>query len=133
MKIPATLKYLLVMLAGIAVIFAGSKFQSNPLPPKGEYFLSEWLRNNFTWPVRIIFCFAGFLAGYFMKLNPILTGISLSAVFPVIAIYEATVHRGSHNLIPLEFITFIIWSLPAVLAAYAGASVARKRIKKSNV
>ena len=129
MKIPSALKYLLLMFAGITIIFAGSMFQSNPLPPKGEYFLSEWLRNNFTWPVRIIFCFVGFLAGYFMKLNPILTGISLSAVFPVIAIYEATIHRGSHNLIPLEFFTFIIWSLPAILASYAGAYFSRKPAK----
>jgi hypothetical protein len=133
MKSEAALKYFFVMIAGIVIIFAGSIFHANPAPPNGEYFLSEWLRNNFTWPIRIIFCMAGFAIGFFTRLNPFLAGISLSLFFPLIIVYEATVYRGSHNLIPAEILMYMVWSIPAIAGAYAGAYLShllRQRKKK---
>ncbi|MEY2901552.1 MAG: hypothetical protein RLY89_658, partial [Bacteroidota bacterium] len=34
--------------------------------------------------------------------------------------YEATIYRGSHNLIPVEFLVFILYALPSLIGAYLG-------------
>jgi hypothetical protein len=43
---------------------------------------------------------------------------------------EGTVHRGSHNLLPLELIVVFIFSLPSVIAALLGRLLHKLRLKK---
>jgi Na+-driven multidrug efflux pump len=39
---------------------------------------------------------------------------------------EATIYRGSHNLIPFEFAIFFAYGLPAIIAEFVGKKVYQK-------
>jgi hypothetical protein len=78
------------------------------------------LRNNYSYISGSLFFLTGLISGYYFKSNPWVTGISLISIFPITAIYEATIYRGSHNLIPLELAVHFLFALPAVIGAYLG-------------
>jgi hypothetical protein len=118
---PKFLKFLSLALSGALIIIICSLLQDLPTPAHGEYFLTEFLSRNYTtYLTPFVFCLGGVAAGYFIRINPWLTGLFMISVFPLTSIYEASVYRGSHNLIPFEFILHFVFSLPAVAGAYAG-------------
>ena len=121
------LKYVLLIFAGIALFFFVSLLQKVPPPSPGEYYYSDFLRNNYTLLAGIIFFIAGSLVGYFFQLNPWLAGIALVAALPVASFYEAGVYRGSHNLIPLELIIYFFFSVPPIAGVYLGRYIVRRK------
>ena len=130
-KIPLLLKYLLLLFAGLFLLLLSSKIQQAEPPQAGEYYYSSFLRNNYTVLSACMFLIAGFIIGYYFKLNPWLSGLSLILIFPVTAFYEASVYRGSHNLIPFELIIYCLFSFPAIAGVYLGKFVShRNRIAK---
>lgn len=76
-----------------------------------------------------VFSVLGFLSGYFLKTNPLLTGLSLLLFFPATALIESIAYRGSHNLIPFELAMHIVFMAPVVISAFAGRVLDRYRNK----
>ena len=119
-------KYLLLIIAGLLLILLSSRIQHVAPPQSGEYYYSGFLRNNYTVLTACIFLIVGLLMGYYFKLNPWLSGISLVLIFPITAFYEATVYRGSHNLIPFELVVYLLWSIPAIAGIYLGRFISHR-------
>lgn len=114
------LKFFILMLLGLGLILLASALQDVRPPQAGEYHYSSFLRYNYTWLTGVLFLLTGLAIGYRFRPNPWRAGIALIFIFPLVAMYEATVYRGSHNLIPLEFVIYFLFSLPAVAGLYAG-------------
>jgi hypothetical protein len=117
---------LLMIILGAAIMFVLSLLQGKPNPPEGEYHYSNILRENHTWISITVQSIAGLALGYFYRFNPFLIGICLIAIFPITALIEATIYRGSHNLIPFELIIHFVYGLPAVAAGFAGKLLSKK-------
>src|SRR4051812_10780460 len=119
MSLPATsgrksnrTPYLLCIAAGILVILLTNALFAPAKTVAGEYHYSTILRSNYGVFANVLFGAAGFFAGYLFGKNPWLIGICLWLVYPITALIEATVYRGSHNLIPFELAMFFLMSLP---------------------
>jgi hypothetical protein len=65
------------------------------------------------------------LSGFGVKLLSNLSnwkiGLTTMALFPILAIFEMFVDSSSHNMFPIEFIFYTIYSVPAII----GASIAQ--------
>jgi cell division protein FtsW (lipid II flippase) len=110
---------------GVLMIVSFSFIQTVVIPVEQREF-SYFLKHNFTRIVGCVFFIVGFLIGYFLKLNPWYAGLSIFSVFPITSLIEAVTIQGSHNLIPFEFIGFFLYSLPTILAVYAGRFLSGK-------
>ena len=124
-------KYILLIFVGLLLILLCSQLQQVTSSEPGEYYYSDFLRNNFTFLAAAIFFVTGILTGYYLTLNPWLAGICLIMIFPLISLYEATVYRGSHNLLPFEFFVYFLFSLPAVIGVYTGDFIFKKVRRKA--
>lgn len=118
--------YILLFIAGGLILVMNSIIQRTNIPLPGEYQFSNFLRSNYSYISGSLFFLIGIFSGYYFKSNPWITGISLISIFPIIAMYEATIYRGSHNLIPFEFLVHFLFSLPAVLGTYLGRFLNRR-------
>jgi hypothetical protein len=118
-KIPTIFKYLLLIVVGLIIILCCSLFQHS-IPVAGEYHYSSLLRNNFSILAKIIFFIISFGIGYYWNLNPWLTGICLFLIFPLTSVVEGTVYKGSHNLIPFEFVIHFIYAIPSIITVFIG-------------
>ena len=119
-------KYILLIFIGLLLVILSSRIQHVKPPQTGEYYYSSFLRNNYTVFTACIFLIVGLIIGYYFKLNPWLSGISLILIFPITAFYEATVYRGSHNLIPFELVIYLLWSVPAIAGIYLGRFISHR-------
>lgn len=95
----------------------------------GEYYYSSLIKNNYTFLAGTIFFLAGLSSGYFLKVNPWIGGISLLLIYPLVTLYEATVFKGSHNLLPFELLIFLVFSLPAILGIIIGKYISKRLTK----
>ena len=120
------LKYIVLIFAGILLVLFCSTIQHAALSQPGEYYYSGFLRNNYTVICASLFFIIGIVVGYFFRLNPWFSGLSLIFIYPMVSFYEATVYRGSHNLIPFELVVYFLFSLPGVFGVYLGRYVLRK-------
>ncbi|RXK62612.1 hypothetical protein ESA94_06335 [Lacibacter luteus] len=126
----AILYYLLLVFAGIALLFLASVLQKVSTTSTAEYFYSDFLRNNYSLLAGIIFFLAGLFVGYFLKLNPWLAGIAMVIAMPLVSFYEAAVYKGSHNLIWFELVIYFLFSVPAITGVYIGRYIAKRRKKQ---
>lgn len=129
-KISKWIIYPVLVIIGILIILLSSLIQHVPERMKGEYYYSSFLRNNYSLLSNIFLCIIGFLCGYYLKLNPWFTGICLFLIFPLTSIIEGVVYKGSHNLIPFEFVFHFLMTLPTVIAVYIGRFVNNKVEKR---
>jgi hypothetical protein len=125
------IQYLFLVFIGFLLILLVSIILETPATPQGEYHYSSFLKNNYGITAGILFLIAGLAVGYLMELKPWLAGICLILIFPITALYEATIYRGSHNLIPFEFLVFILYALPSLVGAYLGKWLS-DRAEKNN-
>lgn len=125
------IQYLFLVFIGFLLILLVSIILETPATPAGEYHYSSFLRNNYGITAGILYLIAGLAVGYLMELKPWLAGFCLILIFPITALYEATVYRGSHNLIPVEFLVFILYALPSLVGAYLGKWLS-DRAEKNN-
>lgn len=123
-------KYFLLACAGLLLIVLCSIIQNVAPAPPGEYQYSSFLRNNYTILTAVIFFVAGICVGYYLGLNPWLSGICMTMAFFIAAIIEMIMYRGSHNLIPFEFVIYFVFALPAVGGVYAGILLSKKFPKR---
>lgn len=119
--------YILATDVGICILWLNALFLNPATPQAGEYYYSNLLRTNYTYLSASLFFVTGLIAGYRIKINPWLTGFAMIAVFPIIAMYEATIYRGSHNLIPLEIAVHFLYALPAILGVYLGKFITKQK------
>lgn len=113
-------KYFLLVPGGLLLILFCSALQHESAAIPGEYYYSSFLQNNYTMLAGVVFFLAGFAAGYHLKLNPWLAGYCFILIFPLTSLYEGAVYKGSHNLLPFEFIIHFLFSLPFIMGAYIG-------------
>jgi hypothetical protein len=77
------------------------------------------------WSFAFLFS-TGFVMRSFTKLPGWKLGLATMALFPVIAIIELTIFDStSHNLLPIEFILYAIYTAPGIVGAYIGQGVQR--------
>ncbi len=125
------IQYLFLVFIGFLLILLVSIILETPATPQGEYHYSSFLRNNYGITATILYLIAGLAVGYLMELKPWLAGICLILIFPITSLYEATIYRGSHNLIPFEFLIFFLYALPSLSGAYLGKWLS-DRAEKTN-
>lgn len=125
------LQSILASLVGAALILIGIKFNGFAFPEEGEYYYSKIVRNNYTKPMMLVYLVAGIVLGYVLQLKPWLIGIFLVSYFFLITAYEATVYRGSHNLLPFELAMYLFFAIPPVGGAYIGYLIKRSKEKSS--
>jgi hypothetical protein len=116
-----------VVAAGILALTLQYLVRPSPLPEPGEYFLTElaWAQIG---PVSIALGLIwAFAFGFASRLHPVLVGALLLAVFPLIAVYEGTRFRGSHNLLPFEVAITLALSVPLMVAAWLGRRLGNRR------
>lgn len=112
--------------AGLAALAVQYVLRPTPFPASGEYFLTELVRAQIG-PISVsIALVAAFAFGYYTQAQPVLVGLAMVVVFPMIAMYEVVRYRGSHNLLPFEMAIVASWAIPLILAAWLGRSLARR-------
>jgi hypothetical protein len=116
---------------GVVLILLAFQLNGFALPEEGEYYYSKIVRNNYTKTMMIVYLVAGVVLGYVLQLKPWLTGILLVSYFFLITAYEATVYRGSHNLLPFELAMYLFFAIPPVGGAYIGYLIKRSRVKQT--
>ncbi len=110
----------LVSITGVAVLTAAPIFTGARLEYPG--FL-PWLRpgiESFSKLSAAGLLVIGSIAGYLRPGRPFVWGLATMALYPIWAITEMILDPTSHNLWPLEFMMYFIYSLiPTVGAAIA--------------
>jgi hypothetical protein len=124
------IQYLFLVIVGLLLILLVSIILETPTTPPGEYHYSSFLQNNFGVFACILLLIAGLVIGYLMNLIPWLAGLCLVMIYPLISIYEATAYRGSHHLIPFEFLVFLLYAIPPIIGTYLGKWIS-DRVEKS--
>jgi hypothetical protein len=110
--------YLALMLAGAAIILLASLMQQEPPAKEGKYFLSSFLHNNITIPVRVVMACVCAAVGYFSRLNLLLSAICLIGVLFIAIAAEVLIYPESHNLLGIEVILYLWYALPGAIAGY---------------
>jgi hypothetical protein len=75
-----------------------------------------------TWSFGLLFL-SGFGMKYFSKLSSLKIGLTTMALFPIMAIFEILVDSSSHNMLPIEFIFYVLYSIPAIFGAYLAEGI----------
>ncbi|MGV3528593.1 MAG: hypothetical protein ACO1OO_06850 [Flavisolibacter sp.] len=125
--------YLPMVALGLLLFYIASLLQHPLRTGENPHYLSGFLASNYTWLSISLLFVAGFLIGYFLKVNFWFAGLALFAIFPVTSVVEAFIIRGSHNLIPFELVFQFIMSLPTVFAVFLGAKVSQATAKKVRI
>lgn len=74
------------------------------------------------WSLGLLFL-SGFGVKLLSKLSGWKIGLTTMALFPIMAIFEMFVVSGSHNLFPIEFILYAVYSVPAIIGAYIAQGI----------
>ncbi|BFG69478.1 hypothetical protein KACHI17_03590 [Sediminibacterium sp. KACHI17] len=116
--------YLSLSISGVLVLWLYAiLFTANDRVPGTEYYYSGTLNDGFNIYTGVLFFLIGIIVGYFSNANIWMAGISSILCLPLIALYEATIYKGSHNLIPFELLFYFAYSLPAVAGTYLGKKI----------
>ena len=75
-----------------------------------------------SWSFGLLFC-SGFGLKLMSRLSGWKIGLATMALFPIMTIIELIADSSSHNLLPIEFIFYAVFSLPAILGAYLAQGV----------
>jgi len=130
------LKYVMLIIVGVVLIILSNLLFGPRVivktKPGDEYYFSSLLNSNYRYATTILFFIGGLVVGYFWRLSPWLTGVCLIAIFPLTSVAEGTIYKGSHNLIPFEFIIYFVFALPAIIGVYVGKFVLSKTTKLKN-
>lgn len=122
------LLYLLVVAIGTGLLLLVGLGLPRSVAQGNEYYLSAMLRYGYNVYTACLFFVVGLSAGYFTRLDPWLTGLCLILVCLVVVFYESFRYPGSHNLLPFELFTYLVYGFPAVVGVYAGRLIYNKRV-----
>ncbi len=102
--------------------FSGPYEYSSPLFP---LLRSAWEKMQPLPTLSLLFVVGGIL-GFLRPKNWFLLGLSTALLFPVAAILEILKESSSHNIWPIEFVSyFVVIGGPAVLGSLVGSKVSR--------
>ena len=73
---------------------------------------------------------SGFGVKLLSKLSSWKIGLTTMAFFPIMAIIEMLVDSSSHNMFPIEFILYAVYSAPSITGAYVAEGIKRALAKK---
>ena len=73
---------------------------------------------------------SGFCVKLLSKLPWWKIGLTTMALFPIMAILEMFVDSSSHNVFPIEFIIYALYSAPAIGGAYIAQGIKKNSGKK---
>ena len=121
-------QFLISMFVTILWLAAHQMLSSLPIPASGEYFWSKLAWQNFTRSTCVLVSISALLIAYTLDANPVVVGLGTVAIFPMVALVEATVYRGSHNLIPFEFVVYAVYGFFPICGAGLGSFI-RQRSK----
>ena len=80
------------------------------------------------WSLGLLFL-SGFGVKLLSKLSGWKIGLTTMAFFPIMAILEMFVVSGSHNLFPIEFILYAVYSVPGIIGAYIAQGIQKVFVK----
>lgn len=103
---------------------SGLKHYESPLFP----LVRTGIEGISMWSVGLLFL-TGFGIKLLNKLSGWKIGLSTMALFPVMAILEMFVDSTSHNLFPIEFILYAVYSIPAIIGAYIAQGIQKVFVK----
>lgn len=66
----------------------------------------------------VLLLLSGFGVKLLSKLSGWKIGLTTMALFPIMAIFEIIADSSSHNMFPIEFILYALYSVPAIIGAY---------------
>jgi hypothetical protein len=119
----------LVAMAGFVAFVAPAAFHPPARMPSAPLFpLVRAVVENPRLASFIGLAALGVVAGLFCRTRWYLLGLVTMAVFPLCTFAEMAADRTSHNLFPIEFIMYAIYSIPAILGA-AAAQLPRPRLR----
>ncbi|WP_075350834.1 hypothetical protein [Algoriphagus marinus] len=111
--------YLLASILGVISIVLPTFF----LPDLRQYdsplfpLIRTGIEGISSWSFGLLFL-SGFGVKLLSKLSSWKIGLSTMALFPIMAIFEMIVDPSSHNMLPIEFIFYAVYSVPAIIGAY---------------
>ncbi len=114
-------------LGSLVIVIAHQFFTPKEISGTGGYFLTNYLQQNYHW---IWFALSGFIIGCITTEDPIIVGISMVLVFPIASLLEIVHNSNSHNMLPMELITWVIYSMPTVIGAWLGKMLSEKIIQR---
>lgn len=77
------------------------------------------------WSAILLF-FTGFIMKFFTSLNGWKVGLLTIALLPVITFLEIIADSSSHNLWPIEFVFYAVFSIPAIIGAWLSHFLRKK-------
>jgi len=76
----------------------------------------------------ILLFILGITMGMFIGKHLLLYGLLSVTIFPCVALYEIILDKTSHNLWPVEFIIYFIFSIPVIVGAFLGKVIKNKAV-----
>lgn len=67
-----------------------------------------------------------FALGYFTNSPPLLVGLCMVQIFPILVMLEANGNPNTHNMFPFEIVMYAFCSLPLALVAWLGVLASRR-------
>jgi phosphate/sulfate permease len=119
------MRFLVSFSAGIISLAIHQLIARPALPESGEYFWSTLAAQNYVGWTCVLVSISALLIAYKMGGNPVAIGFGTVAIFPIITLVEATVYRGSHNLLPFELGMYVIFGLFPIVGALLGSFIRR--------
>lgn len=98
----------------IAYTFCGAEFNT------GSFFgvVREAIEHVCVKPLLFVFFLFGCLWGWLFARQWVIAGFASMGFFYLIALVESILVRGSHNLLPFEFIFYALYSLPCCFGGF---------------
>ncbi len=124
MKSKKIIFYLLASILGLISIVIPTLFMPELKQYEAPLFplIRTGIEGISTWSFGLLFL-SGFGMKYFSNLSGWKIGLTIMALFPIMAIFEILVDSSSHNMLPIEFIFYIVYSIPAILGAYLAEGI----------
>lgn len=124
MKSKKIIFYLLASILGLISIVIPTLFMPELKQYEAPLFplIRTGIEGISTWSFGLLFL-SGFGMKYFSYLSGWKIGLTIMALFPIMAIFEILVDSSSHNMLPIEFIFYLVYSIPAILGAYLAEGI----------
>lgn len=124
MKSKKIIFYLLASILGLISIVIPTLFMPELKQYEAPLFplIRTGIEGISTWSFGLLFL-SGFGMKFFSNLSSWKIGLTIMSLFPIMAIFEILVDSSSHNMLPIEFIFYLVYSIPAIFGAYLAEGI----------
>src|SRR5688500_17114509 len=124
----SVLKYLMLALIGAALFYLIMLANGTLTIPEHKLYFSLAFKSSYGYISASVLFLTGVAVGYFSRLSPWLTGLSLTLIFPVTAVYEYVKYPESRSLkyqnpdvgIFMDLLMYFFFSFPAIMGVFIG-------------